>query len=115
MGGAGGMGQKVRMRTLAWPPIAALLLTSLATDAIAAEDGTALGLFIGFFVIAALLGFYFLPAIIAASRDHNQQGPIFIICLLTGWTGIGWVIALAWSVSGQPKPSTPVRDGDQTF
>jgi hypothetical protein len=41
-----------------------------------------------------LLGLYFLPAIVAASRHtHNATG-IFMLNLFLGWTGIGWVIAL---------------------
>ncbi len=67
------------------------------------DSGTILGLVIGLFVIAAMIAVYFLPTIIALIRNHHQQGPIFIICLLTGWTGIGWVVALAWSVSRQSE------------
>lgn len=46
-----------------------------------------------------LLGAYFLPNIIAALRQHPQHGSIFVINLFLGWTLIGWVVALAMSVS----------------
>ena len=45
------------------------------------------------------LSFYFLPTILAMSRKHVQRFPITIINIFTGWTMIGWVIALAWCVS----------------
>jgi hypothetical protein len=33
---------------------------------------------------------------------------IFVLDLFLGWTLIGWVIALAWSVATDtPKPTTP--------
>ena len=45
------------------------------------------------------LGLYFLPTIIAIFRNHHQCGVIIVINLFFGWTFIGWVISLAWSVS----------------
>lgn len=60
----------------------------------------------GFLVVAVTLGVYFLPAIIAASREHHQGGSIFVLNLFLGWTVLGWVIALIWSVSAIKKPST---------
>jgi hypothetical protein len=45
---------------------------------------------------------YFAPAIIAAARHHHNLGSIIVINLLLGWTFIGWVVALAMSVSATP-------------
>jgi hypothetical protein len=45
------------------------------------------------------VGLYFLPTIIAIFRNHHQSGAITVINLSFGWTFIGWVISLAWSVS----------------
>ena len=42
---------------------------------------------------------YMLPAIIASLRGHHKVGSIFFVNLLLGWTFIGWVAALAWSMS----------------
>jgi hypothetical protein len=61
------------------------------------DFGVALVLFV------ILLALYFLPALIAASRSHHQFGPIVIINLFLGWTFIGWVVALAMSVSHIPE------------
>ncbi len=45
---------------------------------------------------------YFIPWIIAIYRDHPQIKSIFVIDLFLGWTFLGWVIALAWSVGKIP-------------
>jgi hypothetical protein len=55
---------------------------------------------LAFFVVAVAL--YFVPSIIAAARGHHQLGPILVINFLLGWTFLGWVVALAWSVSHIP-------------
>ena len=49
-----------------------------------------------------LLAMYFLPAIIAAARQHRQTLAIFALNLLLGWSVIGWIIALVWSLTA-PK------------
>jgi len=41
---------------------------------------------------------YFLPAIIAVCRRHISAGPIFLFNLLLGWTVLGWILALVWSI-----------------
>ena len=55
-------------------------------------------------IIAILMGLvlYFVPFLIAASRDHHRTGVIFIINLFLGWTFLGWVVALAWGLSRTP-------------
>lgn len=50
-------------------------------------------------IIIVLLCAYFAPTVVAAARSHPQVGSIIVINLLLGWTFIGWVIALAMSVS----------------
>jgi hypothetical protein len=51
--------------------------------------------------IAIVLALYFLPAFIASKRKHRNASPIFVINLFFGWTLIGWVGCLAWSLSHQ--------------
>lgn len=46
---------------------------------------------------------YFFPAIVAADRRLKNCASLFIINLFFGWTLIGWVICLAWSLSGNVK------------
>jgi hypothetical protein len=45
------------------------------------------------------VGLWALPIIVAGVRNHPQIGPIIILDILLGWTGIGWIIALAMSLS----------------
>jgi hypothetical protein len=57
--------------------------------------------FVGFLVMIALalmLGFYFLPTIIAAAMHNYHLLPIFLLNLFAGWTGFGWLGALIWAV-----------------
>ncbi|HTS59049.1 MAG TPA: superinfection immunity protein [Terriglobales bacterium] len=42
--------------------------------------------------------FYFLPSIVAFARSKRDSVSIFVLNLLLGWTAIGWVIALVWSL-----------------
>jgi uncharacterized membrane protein len=46
-----------------------------------------------------VFGLYFLPIIFAIGRKHPQIAPISIINILLGWTIIGWIAALIWSVA----------------
>lgn len=48
-------------------------------------------------ILAALV--YFLPTVIALARGHHNGFAIFLTNLLLGWTMIGWLIALIWSVT----------------
>jgi len=50
------------------------------------------------FIIA--LALYFVPAIIAAARRHQSWPAIAMLNLLLGWTGIFWIAALIWSLTG---------------
>ncbi len=51
-------------------------------------------------IIAALcmLGGYFLPAIIAWARGHRNWLAILALNFMLGWSLIGWVAALVWSL-----------------
>ena len=55
------------------------------------------------FVILGILAAYFFPTIIAIQRKHNNHTPIFISNLFLGWTAIGWVITLIWSITDNVK------------
>lgn len=56
-------------------------------------------------ILGLVLGFvlYIIPTLVAYSRNHHQRAAITIINLFLGWTFIGWVGALAWSVSAVKK------------
>ncbi|MGY6533304.1 superinfection immunity protein [Glycocaulis sp.] len=50
-------------------------------------------------ILILLLVGHFIPTIIALARGHHDGFAIFLTNLLLGWTVIGWVIALIWSVT----------------
>ena len=78
---------------------------------------------IGLVVLAILLALYFLPTIIAFSRHKRNAGAIGALNFFLGWTVIGWIGALIWSLTHdapsdhqwrpheptaiQPSPVTP--------
>jgi hypothetical protein len=51
-------------------------------------------------LLALVIATYFLPTIIAASRDHQSTAAIFVVNLLAGWTGLAWLVAFIWSLTG---------------
>jgi hypothetical protein len=50
-----------------------------------------------FFILS--LALYFLPTIIAVLRKKRNALAIFLLNIFLGWTFIGWVVALVWSVT----------------
>ena len=73
---------------------------------------------------AALLtiGLYLLPGVIASLRGHHNAGAIWATALLAGWTGIGWLIALIWSLTSarkqvvyQPPPPQIVINNNNSY
>jgi hypothetical protein len=52
---------------------------------------------------------YMLPGIIAMSRGHPNNGAIFALNLLLGWTLLGWVAAFVWALTnpGHHQPAPP--------
>lgn len=59
------------------------------------KGGGGLILFLILFVVGLL--FYFVPTIVAYSRAHRNAHAIFVLNIATGWTFIGWVIAIVWA------------------
>lgn len=52
------------------------------------------------------LPIYVLPTIIAVIQNHPKAAPIALVNLLLGWTCIGYVVALVWSVTGGEPPDS---------
>lgn len=51
----------------------------------------------GILILLIGLGCYFTPMIVALMRQHKNSAAIIVVNIFTGWTGIGWVVALAWA------------------
>jgi hypothetical protein len=71
-------------------------------------SGTFLALVVaGIFGVLVCLALYFVPTMIAASRRKQNVLAIFLLNLCLGWTLIGWIVALTWSL--YPEPSPPLQ------
>lgn len=57
----------------------------------------------GFLIILVALVVYFIPTIIALSKQNVIA--IFMLNLFLGWTFIGWVCALIWALCKEPEKS----------
>jgi tryptophan-rich sensory protein len=55
--------------------------------------------FVGILVFLLLLTLYFLPTIIALITKKRNALAIFLLNFFLGWSFIGWVVALVWSVT----------------
>jgi hypothetical protein len=51
----------------------------------------------GIIGLAILLGFYFIPTLVAGHLKHRQFVGILLLNVFLGWTFIGWVAALIWA------------------
>ncbi len=62
---------------------------------------------ISLFVIAIILIIItivmFIPWFVAVIRGIKNTLGIFLLCLFLGWTYVGWVGALIWSVVENPE------------
>ena len=64
-------------------------------------------------VLTVLLAIYFLPTIIAVCQNHRNTASIVVVNFFLGWTMVGWVLAVAWSLSNasrsKPEPASRPR------
>lgn len=62
---------------------------------------------VSFITGAILFGFlmyvYFYPTTIARRRQKRNADAILVLNLFLGWTFVGWVIALVWSLAIDDK------------
>ena len=56
---------------------------------------------VGLIFLAILL--YFLPSLVADCRRHPSAAAILALNLFLGWTALGWVGALVWSLAGASR------------
>jgi hypothetical protein len=63
----------------------------------------------GFVLLMVAFIAYFLPTFVAAKRGHPNGTAIFVLDLFLGWTFIGWLAALIWSVSAIKPAAQEVK------
>jgi len=49
--------------------------------------------------VLILFIFYLIPSMVAGARKHPSAAAILALNILLGWTMLGWVIALIWSLT----------------
>ena len=54
-------------------------------------------------LILPSLAVYFVPTIIAILRRVRNIVGIIILNIFAGWTFVGWIIALVWSIRDEPQ------------
>jgi multisubunit Na+/H+ antiporter MnhB subunit len=57
--------------------------------------------------ILALFVAYWAPTFIGTLRKVTNTGSIFVVNLFLGWTGIGWIVAMAMAAKTPPPPPPP--------
>ena len=66
-------------------------------------------------LLISLAFLYFVPTVVAYTRRHRNENPIFLTNLFLGWTFLGWVVALIWGNTDycRPKPEPTTQQLDQ--
>lgn len=54
-------------------------------------------------LIGTLFIMYWLPTIIAIVRQAHSALGVFLVNFLLGWTVLGWVLALIWSLAADNR------------
>lgn len=57
-------------------------------------------------LIIIFLVIYFLPSIIAKKNKKSNFRSIFLLNIFLGWTLIGWVVSLIWSLTNDNNSQT---------
>ena len=66
----------------------------------------------GALVIAGVL-VYFLPTFIAGARRLESFPMVLMVDFLLGWTGIGWLVALMYSIRTEPDTKPAARADEE--
>jgi Superinfection immunity protein len=79
--------------------------TASVTAATVRLSVTGTHIVIAWFLTAATFG-YLLPWAVAATRRKSNAKAIGVLTALTGWTGVGWFVALVMACWAEPAPVT---------
>lgn len=60
-------------------------------------------------VIFFFSAFYFVPILIAVKRNAIHRMGIILLNILAGWTLLGWVAALIWSIADKKEAEVNYR------
>ncbi|MFN7948399.1 MAG: superinfection immunity protein [Blastocatellia bacterium] len=79
-----------------------------ATPPISADSAAGIGFGLILVLILSSLVIYFLPAVIAILRGKQNWFAISALNFFLGWTAIGWIVALVWSLTHDARPQPQV-------
>jgi hypothetical protein len=68
-----------------------------------------------YLALGSVLGLYMAPLIIATIRDHDRLPWIGLLNFAAGWTVVGWIGALVWSVTTMRQPAAIIPIGSTAF
>lgn len=71
----------------------------------------------GMIILPTIVGglIYLLPSIIAVIRGHHRTGAIILLNIFLGWTAVGWVVALLWSLLAESTTEKVERQVKEQF
>lgn len=82
--------------------IVVVVVFLLIYEAMTIKDPPEISRFLlGGIVFSALLIVYFLPTLVAYTRKHTNAVAILILNIFTGWTFVGYIVALVWAFTTQ--------------
>lgn len=87
----------------------AMLAETSASAQTADQDAEAIGILI---LVLIFIAIYFIPCIVAFSRQHPNRWVILIINVLFGGTGIGWLGSLVWAFSAVHRSPSGSHGGE---
>ena len=64
-------------------------------------DTVAFEVIVGTLALCAAIYLYFIPFAIAHARRHKYTKTVFLLNLLFGWTGLGWIVLVVWAFAGK--------------
>ena len=62
-------------------------------------------------ILGFMFGIYLAPLIVAVVRGHHRWRWIGILNFAAGWTVVGWIATLVWSVTGIRQPTAVMPMG----
>jgi hypothetical protein len=80
-----------------------LMMSGVAYAAAPSDDTLSIQLMILGLCLTPVV--YFLPSVLAATRDHPAANGVFAVNLLFGWTVAGWIAAMVWVLMAKDRSS----------
>lgn len=97
-----------RVRETSWGGLAAIFFVAgfiILVFSHAVPTDSPLGTLVGLFVLLWATVFYFIPAVVAWKRHHHQTMAIAALNFFAGWTVVGWIGSLIWSLTAVQEPT----------